>query len=83
MKKIHFVAIALIGLGVFLLVRASGDMSTYSTFEDAERSGKVVKIVGHLAKDKEMVYNPEIDPNYFSFFVKDMDGQENEVVFAF
>ena len=27
-----------------------------------------------------MYYNPEEDPNFFSFFVKDVDGEERKVI---
>ena len=55
-------------------------MSTYGTFGDAVRSGETVKIAGVLSKDKEMYYDAEKDPNYFSFYLKDSEGAENKVV---
>lgn len=80
MKKIHFIALGLMVIAIGLLISASKDMGTYSTFEEARQTNKKVKLVGQLAKDKEMYYNPEEDPNYFSFYVKDMDGEELKVV---
>lgn len=80
MKKLHIIGILLIAGAVALLISASEDMSTYSSFADAGHSTKKVKIAGQLAKDKEMYYNPEEDPNYFSFFVRDQDGVEKKVV---
>ena len=65
---------------VVLLLSASKDMSTYATFAQADQSGSAVKVVGTLAKDKEMVYDPAIDPNYFSFFIKDAEGIERKVI---
>ena len=56
MKKIYFVVIGLISLGIFLLINASKDMSTYSSFEDAMNTTGEVKLVGTLAKDKDMIY---------------------------
>ena len=41
---------------------------------------KKVRVVGTLSKAKEMVYDPAIDPNYFSFFITDNDGIEKKVV---
>lgn len=70
----------MIGVAIWLLTTASDDMSTYSTFTDASMSGKKVKVVGQLSKDKEMYYDPGKDPNYFSFYVKDNDGMEKKVV---
>jgi cytochrome c-type biogenesis protein CcmE len=80
MKKIHFIAIGLMVVAIGLLISASKEMGTYSTFEEARQTNKKVKLVGQLAKDKEMYYNPEEDPNYFSFYVKDMSGEEQKVV---
>ena len=37
--------------------------------------------MGELVKDGEMFYDPIKDPNYFSFFLKDKDGEERKVVF--
>jgi len=80
MKKIYFVAIAMVAVAIGLLTTAAEDMSTYATFEQATTTGERVKIAGQLAKDKEMYYNPEEDPNYFSFYIRDTDGEEKKVV---
>ena len=70
----------MIAVAIGILISAAGDMSTYGTFSQAETSGQKVKIAGELAKDKEMYYNPEEDPNYFSFFIRDAEGEERKVV---
>lgn len=80
MKKTHIIAIAMIAVAIGLLISLSGDVSTYSSFSKAEESGQVVKIAGQLSKDKEMKYDPQVDPNYFSFHLKDTDGEERKVV---
>ena len=80
MKKIHLIAILMIAAGIAALIAFSGDVSTYSTFQDATATGQKVKIVGVLSKDKEMHYDPVEDPNYFSFFIKDTNGEERKVV---
>ncbi|MCB0568613.1 MAG: cytochrome c maturation protein CcmE [Phaeodactylibacter sp.] len=80
MKKIYIIAIVMIAAAIILLTTAAEDMSTYSTFADAARSGDRVKIAGQLSKDKEMYYNPEKDPNYFSFYIRDTKGDEQKVV---
>lgn len=80
MKKIHIVGIIMIVAAIGLLSQVAGDMSTYATFNQAERSSEKVKIAGQLSKDKEMIYNPEQDPNYFSFYVRDTEGEERKVV---
>ncbi len=80
MKKKHLVGIAMIAIAIALLLSLSDEVSTYSTFKEASLTGQRVKIAGQLSKDKEMLYNPEKDPNYFSFYIKDSDGEEGKVV---
>jgi cytochrome c-type biogenesis protein CcmE len=80
MKKIYLIAFLMLGAGIYLFTMSGKELSTYSTFADADSEGGEVKIACQLAKDKEMYYNPEEDPNYFSFFAKDADGKERKVV---
>jgi cytochrome c-type biogenesis protein CcmE len=80
MKRIYIIAGIMLIAAVVILINATGDMSTYATFSEASKDNGKVKIAGQLAKDKAMVYNPEKDPNYFSFFIKDIDGVEKKVV---
>ena len=80
MKKIHIVAIIMIVLAIGVLFMASNDIATYSSFSEASASGKKVKVAGQLIKEKEMYYNPEKDPNYFSFYLRDVEGLEKKVV---
>ncbi|MDX1685458.1 MAG: cytochrome c maturation protein CcmE [Saprospiraceae bacterium] len=80
MKKIPIIAGILVIVGAILLIRASQDMSTYATFDQARDSGELVKIAGILAKNKEMYYDAEKDPNYFSFYLTDAEGDQNKVV---
>ncbi|MBK7343217.1 MAG: cytochrome c maturation protein CcmE [Saprospiraceae bacterium] len=80
MKKIYIIAGVLILAGIGLLISAAGDMSTYSTFRQAIQSGSKVKVVGQLAKDREIYYNPTEDANYFSFYVTDQEGDVRKVI---
>jgi len=80
MKKVHIVGIVLIAAAIAVLMSLSNDVSTFTTFSEAEATGKVVKISGHLSKDKEMYYEPQKDPNYFTFYVKDTENQERKVI---
>ena len=81
MKRIHFIIIGLIILGIGLLISASGDLSTYSSFNDADKTFQKVKIVGTLSKDKEIYYEPTKDPNYFSFYLADANGREEKIIY--
>jgi len=70
----------MIAAAIGILTTAAEDMSTYATFREAAQKGERVKIAGQLAKDKEMYYKPEKDPNYFSFYLRDSKGEERKVV---
>ncbi len=80
MKKIYVIAGVMIIAAIALLMNTAKDVSTYGTFAEAAQTEQKVKIAGQLSKDKEMYYNPEEDPNYFSFYVKDTKGEERKVV---
>ncbi|MBP8725622.1 MAG: cytochrome c maturation protein CcmE [Saprospiraceae bacterium] len=80
MKRIYFLSIAFIAIAIGLLIYASNDFSTYSGFQEASRTGKLVKIVGQLAKDQEIYYEPERDANFFSFYLTDKDGLTKKVI---
>lgn len=82
MKATNIIGILVIAASIFVLVSAAGDMSTYASFADAIAApNQDLKIAGILSKDKPMTYNPQEDPNYFSFYIKDDAGIEKEVVF--
>lgn len=78
--KNYVLALILIVVAVGLLINASSDLTQYTSFDQARKSGEMVKIVGQLAKDKEMVYDAEKDPNYFSFYVIDKKGETQKVI---
>ncbi len=67
-------------ISAIILITAVGDMSTYATLEAAKKSGDRVKIAGVLAKNKPMEYNPEKDPNWFSFYLTDTENKTEKVI---
>lgn len=70
----------MIGVAIVIFLTAAKDVSTYATFQDAENKKSKVKISGTLSKDRAMIYNPEKDPNYFSFYLTDAAGDTRQVV---
>ncbi len=78
MKKIYIIGIVAIVAGITMLASASNSISTYSSFAQAE-DGKRVTVTGFLSKDKEIIYNPEVDENLLSFYMKDNDGLERKI----
>lgn len=79
MKKIHILASLLIVAGIYVFITASKDVSTYATFAEAISSGERVKIGGQLAKDKDVLYNPDVDPNLTVFYMTDPDNTVKRV----
>ena len=63
-----------------VIIGMTADFTTYSDFPQAQsKPDKVVKVVGYLAKDKQIIYDPEKDANYFSFTMTDKEGHPQEV----
>jgi len=80
MNRNYIIAAVLIITGIIVLLNVNqNDMSDYANFSDAS-SGDRVKVVGLLAKDKEMVYDPENNPNEFQFVMKDEKEVEKTVI---
>lgn len=80
MNRNIIIALAFITVGIIVFLSISKDVSTYASFEVAEKSGQTSKIVGQLSKDKPMIYDPQNAPNEFTFYMKDADGLEKKVV---
>lgn len=80
MKKIHIAALITMLVAIALLVMSTKEISSYASFEIAEKSNSRVKIVGQLDKSTETYYNPEEDPNYFTFNLIDVNGITKKVV---
>jgi len=81
MKKSHIIALVLIVASMGVIISMIGDYSRYETFATAAAANSEFHIVGQLVRQDEMEYNPEKDPNYFSFYLKDKAGEERKVVF--
>lgn len=80
MKRGHIIAIVLIVVGIIALFNIFGDAAKYGTFkESVQKQGQSLKVVGTLSKDKPVEYDPETDPNFFSFYMKDEEGTERQV----
>ncbi|GAB4493051.1 MAG: hypothetical protein OHK0019_16190 [Saprospiraceae bacterium] len=80
MKKSHILAIAIVAVAIGILISASKDVTTYSNFAQATQNGERVKLIGQLVKDRPVEYDPEKDPNYLGFYLKDEAGEVRKVV---
>ena len=81
MKKSKILGLIAIALAISSLIIIASDSSTYVDFKTAiEQPERTHQIVGHLCMDKAVEYQPEVDPNSFSFFMKDTKGKECKVI---
>jgi cytochrome c-type biogenesis protein CcmE len=81
MKKIHIIGIIVIAISIGAIMASLSSSSTYANFsEAAANSGSEYHVVGKLNKDKEMIYNPEVDANQFTFYMADNNGTEKKVI---
>ena len=82
MKKTHILGLALIGIAITVLTLQGSEMSSYATFADAlaAEEGRQLKVVGTLAKDRPVEYDPVENPNYFTFYMNDEDGEQRRVI---
>jgi cytochrome c-type biogenesis protein CcmE len=80
MKKTHIIGIIVIALAIGSMFTLLGNSSTYADFTQAAASSDQVHVAGTLDRTKPMEYNPEVDANKFSFYMKDRNGNEKHVV---
>ena len=81
MKKSSILGIVAIAVLIAIIISIYGDSSTYASFTEAQTTDSELHVVGQLNKEKELVYNPIENANYFSFFMLDEEGKECKVVF--
>ena len=81
MKRTHIILLVVMAIAAAVLVTMAGEFSEYSSFQTAiSAPDRNHQIVGHLSIDKPIVYEPEKDPNSFSFYMKDENQKEMQVV---
>lgn len=82
MKRGSIIGILLIAVAIGIIVSLTGDASNYVGFEEAKTTASEKHVIGVLEKGREMVYNPQVDANYFAFYMKDeVKGDVCKVVF--
>src|SRR5690606_15711800 len=81
MKKSSIFGIVIIAVFIAMIISIYGDSSTYASFSEAQATESELHVVGQLNKEKELVYNPTENANYFSFYMLDEKGNECKVVF--
>jgi cytochrome c-type biogenesis protein CcmE len=81
MKKAHILALFMIAAAIVTISLAVGNTSQYVNFAQAsENPDKEYHVVGVWAKDKGLEYNPQKDPNFFAFYLKDEKNEVRRVI---
>lgn len=81
MKKSSIIGIVIIAIAIGVIISTYADSSTYGSFAEAKEANAELHVVGQLNKQKELIYNPLENANYFAFYMKDKKGTECKVVF--
>ena len=71
-----------IAVAIAVIISTYSSTSAYGTFVEASQSKVQLHIVGHLDKTKGLFYDAAKDANYFSFYLKDKNGQECKVTYT-
>lgn len=82
MKKLHIIAILAVIAAIAILVIGAKDVTTYGNFDLAKTMTGDLKISGTLDLSKPIIYNPDVDPNSFNFYMKDKDGVSKKVILS-
>ena len=82
MKKSSIFGLIVIAIAIAVIISVYSTSSTYGSFKDAKSTESQLQVKGQLNKTKKLYYDATKDANYFSFYMKDSDGQECKVVFA-
>lgn len=81
MKKIHILGIIIIAVAIGAILTTLNNTSTYANFSEALQSpDNEFHVVGKLNRSKEMVYDPKVNANMFTFYMIDNAGTEKKVI---
>jgi len=82
MKILHIFLLIVIAVCIAAVVSTVGKSTTYESFAYATLNpDEELHVVGNLMKDREMIYDPATKPNYFEFWLIDLEGNERQVVY--
>lgn len=80
MKKIHIIGIIIIAVAIGTIFTTLNSTSTYASFTEAAKEPESeFHVVGKLNKQKETIYDPQINANLFTFYMIDNQGKECKV----
>jgi cytochrome c-type biogenesis protein CcmE len=81
MKISTLVVLVLIAVAGGVMISTLSDAGTYDVFNAAYKNpGKEYHVIGSYVHENGQEYNPEINPNLFSFHMKDTLGTVSKVI---
>lgn len=81
MKKVHIIGIIIIAVAIGVIFVSLKNTSTYADFTEAiENPDREYHVVGKLDKNQPQVYEPQVNPDLFTFNMVDNKGVEKQVV---
>ncbi len=82
MKKTHIIGLVVVAIAMVVIMISLKDSSNYVDFQRAKAyPNHEYHVIGQLVEDKPMKYDPQENPNYFTFYLKDQQGNEKKVVY--
>lgn len=81
MKKTHILILIVLAITIGIILSMVGNYSSYESFSTAAaQQGNEYHVAGTFVKEKGMEYNPVQNPNVFSFYMKDREGNVQKVI---
>ena len=82
MKTIHIILILIVVVAIAVVVSTLTDSNTYADFDQAAKNpGREYHVIGKLNREKTIDYDPQVNPNLFSFYMFDEKGVERKVIY--
>jgi cytochrome c-type biogenesis protein CcmE len=82
MKKIHIIGIIIVAVSIGVILSTLADAATYAEFTVVENNpGKEFQVVGTLAENSNITYDPKVNVELFTFNMVDNNGIEKKVFF--
>jgi len=82
MKTIHIILILIVVVAIAVVVSTLADSNTYADFAQAAKNpDREYHVIGRLNRQKTIEYDPQVNPNRFSFYMFDENGVEKKVIY--
>lgn len=81
MRKPYIFLLVILAATTGIVISTMSSNEYYANFSEAfDNQGSDYTVVGNLIKEKEIEYNPKINPNIVIFYMTDKEGKITKVV---